>query len=178
MWETRSHGFLCVICKMQEPNCVFPIPLNSENGSLAKTESRSSKECEFWKSESLEQELILLDEIYRRSYLPCSNSNSTVSLAKLTASLLTNVRSLEVSQTCCFWLWKKVLESFQTYRFQKSELKEYTFRKNKTAENGIGLKNTPWYWCWWTKSIIRLLWLAKFFNYNRLRHNNSLLFCC
>ena len=32
------------------------------------------------------------------------------------------------------------MKTFQTYRFQKSGLKEYTFRKKKATENGIGLK--------------------------------------
>ena len=31
-----------------------------------------------------------------------------------------------VPEAFCFWQWK-VLETFQTYRFQKSGLKEYTF---------------------------------------------------
>ena len=35
-----------------------------------KTESRSSKECEFLKSGSLEEEMVTLDEICRRSHLP------------------------------------------------------------------------------------------------------------
>ena len=45
----------------------------------------------------------------------------------------------KVSETFCFWQWK-VLEIFQTYRFRKSGLKEKTFRKEKAAENRIGLK--------------------------------------
>ena len=44
-----------------------------------------------------------------------------------------------VSKMFCVWDWK-VLETFQTYRFQKSGLKEYTFRKKKATENGIGLE--------------------------------------
>ena len=39
--------------------------------------------------------LVSLDKICRRGHLPRFNSNSTVDLAKLTASLLTNLRSLE-----------------------------------------------------------------------------------
>ena len=35
---------------------------------------------------------------------------------------------------------ENLLEAFQIYRFQKSGLKEQTFRKKKTTEDGIGLK--------------------------------------
>ena len=35
---------------------------------------------------------------------------------------------------------QKVLETFQTYRFQRSGLKEYTFRKKKATENRIDIK--------------------------------------
>ena len=59
-------------------------------------------------------------------------------LAKVTASLLTNLRSLESLEN--FLLF--AVEGFgdQSYRFQKSGLKEYTFRKKKATESGISLK--------------------------------------
>ena len=44
---------------------------------------------------SFHEELVSFDEICRRGHLPCLNSNSTAGLAKLTASLLTNLTSLE-----------------------------------------------------------------------------------
>ena len=44
---------------------------------------------------TLEEALVSLDEICRRGHLPRLNSNPTVGLAKLTASLQTNLRSLE-----------------------------------------------------------------------------------
>ena len=70
--------------------------LNSENGRLPKTEFRSSKEYEFCKSESLEEDQQACEQILDLS---------------------------KVSKTFCFWQWK-VLETFQTYRFQNCELKE------------------------------------------------------
>ena len=46
----------------------------------------------------------------------------------------------------------RFLETFQTYRFQKSGLKEYTVRKKKAAENGIGFKKECTLKCSETKS--------------------------
>ena len=74
--------------------------------------------------------MVSLDKVCRRGHLPDLNSNSTVGLAKLTASFLKDLRSLESLKTLCFWQWR-VLESFRIYRFQRAGLKEYTFQKRR-----------------------------------------------
>ena len=73
------------------------------NVRCLKTECRNSKEYEFWKSEILEEERVSLDEICRRGHLPRLNLNSTVGSAKLTVTLLTNLRSLENLKNLLLW---------------------------------------------------------------------------
>ena len=103
----------------------LPNLLNSENNRLTKTGSRSSKECEFRKSESIEaEELVSLDEIFRRS------RKSTVDLTKLTASLLTYLRSLESLENLLPFSeeWVKRIHTFEKKKAIKTQIgsKEYT----------------------------------------------------
>ena len=128
---TKNKRFSRLLRDLRAYSFKPAILLNSENGRLPKTQSLNSKECEFWKSESLGEELVSLDKICRRSHLPSSNSNSTKGLAKPT---LTNFS--KVLKSFCFWQWK-VFKTFQTYRFQKSGLEKYVSWKRRLTKTEL-----------------------------------------
>ena len=90
-------------------------------------------------------------------------------LAKLTASLLRNFRSLETLENLLFL----AVEGFGglpnlPLSVQKAGLKEYTFRKKKATENGIGLKEYT------NRQNSQLNHIIKFFDFHSVNHNNDM----
>ena len=71
--------------------------------------------------------------------MPGLNSNSPVGLAKLTASLLTDLRSLESLENVLL-LAVEGLGDLPNLTFSEEWVKEYAFRGKKATENRIGLK--------------------------------------
>ena len=88
---------------------------------------------------SLEEELVSLDDDCRRGHLLLSNSNSTVGSAILTASLLTNLRSIE-SLKIFPLLAVEGFEGLPNLPFSEEWVKRIHIPKKKFTENGIGLK--------------------------------------
>ena len=136
---------------------------------LPKTESRSSKECEFSESESLDEELVSQDEIFRRSHLPRLDSNFKGGLAKLTASLLTNLGSLK-SLANLLLLAVEAFREIPNLPFSEEWLKrEYTSREKATEKAFVTLWPLA-LWPYGSGPMAPNSCLEKFWKIDRISH--------